>query len=167
MFLAPIIAPLLLANQLIISFRTNLPNEPAVELAMEVIAALKKQAPTPPQIWTRSLKLPRPRHSNWLEIRQQKHAKPLVLSNTRCGRDERWKRVRTTICARGTLTWGSRPTEWWSLSKPRRGDGSRAEASSGRTMAASPSLTGTLTQAGSAAPQVISCLELVVEQVHL
>jgi len=42
LFLAPILAPLLLASQLVISFRTNLPYEPAVELNAEVVSVIKK-----------------------------------------------------------------------------------------------------------------------------
>lgn len=41
LFLAPLFAPLLLAGQLVVSFRTNVPHEAAEELNKEVIYALK------------------------------------------------------------------------------------------------------------------------------
>lgn len=41
LFLSPVFAPLLLAGQMVVSFRTNLPYDPAGELNKEVIDALK------------------------------------------------------------------------------------------------------------------------------
>lgn len=41
LFLSPVFAPLLLAGQLVVSFRTNLPYDPAGELNKEVLNALK------------------------------------------------------------------------------------------------------------------------------